>query len=110
MLGDDREKLDRHLPMRGELLWHQLLERREIDLLGLDEVHEIGEIGGKVGSLARVLTSKRIGCDLTSSVASAGVLLQAKNQPHQRETPRQRLDGRRRQVRRPLRRSPRRPR
>ena len=48
MLGDDLEKVDRLRPMLGVFLWREIFESRKIDLLALDEVHQVAEIGGKV--------------------------------------------------------------
>ena len=53
MLGHDLEELDGELPMSGEFLRHDGGKSREVDLLALDEVHEPGEIGGKLRGLCR---------------------------------------------------------
>ena len=54
LLGDDLEELDGDLPMPGEFLGHDVRRAAERSTSSrLDHVHEPGEVGGKIGRLAR---------------------------------------------------------
>ena len=60
------EELERLLPVLGELVGHQLGEAVEVDVLGLDHVHEARQLGGEVGGLRR-----RVGARRRDTVADA---------------------------------------
>ena len=72
VLGDDLEELDRALPMRGEIVRHDGIERGKIDLLRFDDIHQPREVGRETGGLAggdlpadrvEVALGRRLGAD-----------------------------------------------
>ena len=82
--------------MPGELFRPDLLEIGKRDLLALDEIHEAGEIGGKVGGLPR---RQRVDASVIAPFdegCRAQALPEGEHEPHQREPPTQRADGGRR--------------
>ena len=79
--------------MPGELFRPDLLEIGKGDLLALDEIHEAGEIGGQKGGLSR---RQWVGGRSLAEGRRAQALHPGDHEPHQREPPTQRADGRRR--------------
>ena len=92
MLGHDLEELDRVLPVDGVLLRRELFESGEIDLLAFDEVHEVAEVGGKVGRLRRCC-DRRHGLVAARRAALVQLLAPGEHEPHQGKAPLQRADA-----------------
>ena len=92
MLGDDLEELDRVLPVDGVLLRCEVFEVGKIDLLAFDEVHEVAEVGGKVGCLGRCC-DRRHGLVAVRGAALVQLLAPGEHEPHQGKAPLQRADA-----------------
>ncbi len=59
--GDDLEEFERALPVLGVFVRHQRGEAVERHVLGLDHVHQAGELGGEMRRLRRRVGARRRG-------------------------------------------------
>src|SRR4029078_2916625 len=95
MLGNDLEEVYGDLPVRREILWHDVGELREIDLLAFDIVHESRGVGREIGGLTRRSAQE---CRSFDGSIRDGFLLQAAAQSklelHQSEAAGKGADGR----------------
>src|SRR6185437_1014416 len=90
MLGNDLEEVYGDLPVRGEILWHDVGELREIDLLAFDIVHESRAVGREIGRLTRRYAQDGRSVDRSLLQAAA----QSKHELHQSEAAGKGADGR----------------
>ena len=80
VLGDDVEEIESQLPMLGVLIGHEPLERGQVHLLALDEVHQPRQIRGEIGGL------RRSGHERPKAVDVADLLGPERSAPSQDET------------------------
>ncbi len=98
-LGDDLQKLNRLLPVLGELLRHQrgeLVENRLAGTLRFHHVHEARQLGGQMGGLGRRVGTRRRGViaeEVGRIVAAAYDLRPLEHELGERKPPRDFADG-----------------
>ena len=74
-INNDLQEVERLLPMFGKVLRHQFVEIGEADAFGLDHIHELAKLFGKLRALrGRASTCRRINFEFCARMMASRAL------------------------------------